>query len=293
MTTRTEIINSLQSLPPVPVVAIKLAKILGNPEISVDKLIEIIKYDPGLTAKAIKMANSASFTALGKVVSLKDALVRLGNQQLMQLVVATSLRPNLDKAVDGYCLDPGDLWKHCVAVGVAAEKIESQIGGGNLDLAFTLGILHDIGKCAIGSFLSENFEKVDSETDNGQVSFLEAEEKVLGMSHTEAGALLLEQWGFPEEFIVATRWHHQPDEADSYQKLADLIHLADATAMMMGMGLGNDGLSYEVSPGAMKRLGLKTSGLETLESEAVELFEKIMQMFNQQGKENGIQHPDS
>ncbi|MFC1537557.1 HDOD domain-containing protein [Gemmatimonadota bacterium] len=293
MTTRTEIINSLQSVPPVPVVAIKLAKLLGNPEISVGKLIEAIKYDPGLTAKAIKMANSASFTSLEPVVSLKDALVRLGNQQVLQLVVATSLRPNLDKPVEGYCLDSGDLWKHCVAVGVAAEKIESQLGGSNLDLAFTLGLLHDIGKLAIGSFIDNNMKLMAREIDNDQQSFMDAEEKVLGMSHTEAGALLLEQWGFPEEFIAAARWHHQPDQAESHQELADLVHLADAVAMMMGMGLGNDGLSYVLSPGALKRLGLKTSGLETLESQTIELFEEIMQMFNQQGKENGIQHPDS
>jgi putative nucleotidyltransferase with HDIG domain len=293
MTTRTEIVKSLQSVPPVPVVAIKLAKLLGNPEISVGKLIETIKYDPGLIAKAIKMANSASFTSLDPVVSLKDALVRLGNRQVLQLVVATCLRPNLDKPVEGYCLDAGDLWKHCVAVGVAAEKIESQLGGSNIDLAFTLGLLHDIGKLAIGSFIDNNMKLMAREIDNGQQSFMDAEEKVLGMSHTEAGALLLEQWGFPEEFIAAARWHHQPDQAESHQELADLVHLADAVAMMMGMGLGNDGLSYVLSPGALKRLGLKTSGLETLESQAIGLFEEIMQMFNQQGKENGIQHPDS
>ncbi|MBN2290412.1 MAG: HDOD domain-containing protein [Candidatus Glassbacteria bacterium] len=280
MTLRTEIIESLQSLPPVPVVAVRLTRLLRDPDTSVSTLVETIKYDPNLTTQAIKMANSAFFRSSVQVVTLKDALVRLGNTRLLQLVIASSLQPAMVASVDGYCLDPGDLWRHCVAVGVAAEKIEKELGGENLDLAFTLGLLHDIGKLALGYFVDRNSEQIALETGHDAQSFLDVEEKVLGISHTEAGALMLEQWGFPEELVVAVRWHHLPEQAGSHQKLVDLVHLGDAVAMMMGIGLGNDGLCYDLSPGSLERLGLKVHRLESLASQTLETFEEIMKMFN-------------
>jgi len=279
MSFRNEIIQSLQSIPPVPLVAVRLTRLLRDPEIGIGKLVETIKYDPGLTSQAVKMANSALLGSTTQVVTLRDALVRLGTERLLRLVIASAVQPALSEAVQGYCLDAGDLWRHCVAVGIAGEKIEKETGGENGDLAFTLGLLHDIGKLVMGSFIDSNASLIAREADNQIISFLDVEEKVLGIDHTEAGALMLEQWGFLEDFVDAVRWHHQPDNAESAQDLADLVHVADAIAMMLGIGLGNDGLSYNLSTESVRRLGLKVQRLEFLASQAFESLEEVMKMF--------------
>ncbi|MEA1996022.1 MAG: HDOD domain-containing protein [Gemmatimonadota bacterium] len=281
MSFRKEILDSIQQIPPMPMVAIRLANLLNDPSVDIGVLVETVKYDPGLTAQLIRMANSAYFSSATEVTSLKDTLVRLGNNQLFSFVIATTVRPILDTPLKGYSLETGELWQHSVAVAVCAEKFEMDLlKGTNGEIAFTTGLLHDMGKLVMSTFVEDLTEKIKSFSFGKQLSFEKAEMEIFDIDHTEVGAVLLENWGFPEEIVSVVRWHHDPNHASENQYLTDLVHIADSVCMSLGVGVGIDGLCYNLCSESCERLGLDILKLELLASSTIEKMELVNQMFS-------------
>lgn len=283
MNNRTEILTDLHSIPSIPAVAVKLFELLGDPDVELDRIVETMKYDPAITAKALQLANSACFGSSRSVVSLKDALVRLGTSQVYRLVIAASVQPVLNQPLAGYSMDSGELWRHGVAVGVAAESIQDLLGSSKSDLAFTAGLLHDIGKLVMGSYVERDFDSIEQKSSKEKISFESAEAAVLDIDHTEVGAELLEQWGFPANLVAVVRWHHDPNQAPDNQHLVDIVHVADMTCMMMGIGLGRDGLQYKPSAESMSRLGMKEKDLELVACITLGAMDEILKMFKVDG----------
>ncbi|MFC1614715.1 HDOD domain-containing protein [Gemmatimonadota bacterium] len=280
MKCRAEILKNVDSVPPIPVVAVRMARLLGDPEVSLDQLGETMKYDPALTAKVLRLANSTCFASSRTVATIKDAMVRLGISPVARMVIVSSVQPVLNGSLDGYGLEAGELWRHSVAVGLAAVNLKEVLGSDSEDgVVFTAGLLHDIGKLVIGSFIDRYFKLIQEKTDQEGISFVTAEKEVLGIDHTELGSAVLEQWSFPPELVTVVKWHHEPDRATEHQNLADLVHLADVISMMMGIGLGSDGLQYIPSSDSMSRLGLKKETLELVACRTVGAVEEIMEMF--------------
>lgn len=281
MSFRDDILKHIDSVPAMPIVAVRLAKLLKNPDESVDTIKETVQYDPVLTARAIQMANSAAMGSGKPVSSLKSALVRLGNDQLLKLALASTVKPSIDKELDGYMLDPGELWKHSVAAAVTAEVIAKELDKDFKEEAFTAGLLIDTGKIVMNLYVGDNAVKIETVTDGDKISFTEAEEKILGISHTEVGAEMLRQWNFPEEIIAAVRWHHEPDKAGEFAQLATVVHIADSLAMMLGIGLGRDGLRYNLEADLLKSIGLTVLRLEYFASLAYTQYMDIMSIFDE------------
>ena len=220
MICRSDIMKNVHSLPVIPVAAIQTVKLIQDKDVSFERLVDTIKYDPIITAKVIRMANSALLSGSRPISSVKEALVRLGLKQLMRLVIASSVKPVLNQSLPGYDLGIGELWRHSVAVGITAEIIETRKGEAEGDIAFTVGLLHDIGKLAMGSFVEKYIQRILEVAMKENIPFEEAETDVLGIDHTELGAVLLERWGFPEEIIEVVRWHHLPDKDSSNRRAA-------------------------------------------------------------------------
>ena len=281
MSFRDDILKQVDTVSAMPIVAVRLAKLLKNPDESAETITETVQYDPVLTARAIQMANSAALGSGGQVSSLKSALVRLGNDQLLKMALASTVKPSIDKELDGYMLDPGELWKHSVATAVAAEVISKKLDKDFKEEAFTAGLLIDIGKIVMNIFVGNNASMIETETDGEKLSFHEAEEKILGIDHSEVGAEMLSQWNFPEEIVAAVRWHHEPDEAGEFSELATVIHIADSLAMMLGIGLGRDGLCYNLEADLLRNIGLTVLKLEYFASLVYTQYMDIMSIFEE------------
>jgi len=123
--------------------------------------------------------------------------------------------------------------------------------------AFTAGLLHDMGKVVLGTFVEVDDQPIKAMVARDGLSFDEAERRVLGVDHAEVAAELLRSWKVPDEVVAAARWHHRPELAGSkHRRIVDLVHLADALAMQMGWGAGVDLGHYRVDEGAVARVGL-------------------------------------
>ena len=259
---RDKILASIKEIPSLPTAAVEAVQMLQNPDVSISKLSKTIEYDPSLTTNVLRMANSAYFGASRQIESLKQAIVRLGTNNVFRLVVASAVAPMASKAVKGYDIPAGELWLHSVAVAIGADALRESLEIDVSGVIFTAGLLHDIGKIVLGNFNDIDIKAVLTMALNHNVSFDEAELAVLGIDHAEVGALLLEHWKLPKSITECVRWHHYPKHFPGDLNLISLIHVADNLCMTMGIGLGIDGLKHRVDDEAVKRLKLNSKTTE-------------------------------
>ncbi len=278
---QTKLLNILakvKSFPSMPEAAAKLLKLLDNPDATAAQIEQILRYDAGLTANLLKLTNSVYFGLPCKVGSVTQAVVLLGWKKLIQLVMASCVNAVMGKPVPGYDLPAGELWRHSIAVSVAAEGLAKELKVSASEEIFTAALLHDVGKLVLGGFVKEDLEKIETEASRG-ISFEVAEHMVLGTDHTEVGAQILKNWSFPPALVNAVRWHHDPDSAGKTDTLVDIVHVANILCLMIGIGVGREGLCYKPSPLATKRLGLRTNDLEIVASRTLQYVDDLCNVF--------------
>ena len=260
MTTSTPdaIRAKVDSFPSMSPTAAKLLSILSDPDSDAGEIENVLRYDPGLTANILKIANSAYFGGRGAIGSVRQAIVRLGWQKMRQLVVASSVNAVMESPIAGYDLPPGELWRHAVGVSVAAEVMVKEHRLSDCEETFTAALLHDVGKIVLGSFVDVDYEEVKAVASEG-LPFEEAEHKV----------------SFPSAMVGAVRWHHEPDLADETTPLLDVVHIADVLCLMLGIGVGREGLQYQPSAPAAKRLGLEPTDLEMIASKTLQGVQEL------------------
>ena len=293
MTERKAILSQINAVPSMPSVVMELRKYLNDPDVNFDQLAQVIEHDPGLTANVLQLANSAYFGWTRTIKTVKQAITRLGTNRVFQMVLCMSVAPLVRKPIKGYDCDSEGLWQHSIATAICAEQIVGQLNLPGLEEAFTAGLLHDMGKVVLGTFVEVDDEPIKEIVALDKLSFNEAEQMVLGIDHAEVAAELLTTWNLPEEVVAAARWHHQPHLADEqYHRIVDLIHVADILCMNFGFGVGVDGLQYRLDEAASQRLGLSVKEAEAVGGRVMIGVEELANMFGsaKKGKPDGVQH---
>lgn len=275
MTYLNEIEKHIDQFPDMPPFCQNLIAYLNNPDADFKKIANMVKYDPGLTANILKFSNSYYFGVVHKVNSVHAALVRLGTKKVMELVLALSVSSRLLPCLPGYGFMAKDLLKHSIWTAVAAQELADILNMKQVDMIFTVGLMHDLGKLLLDPFIQMERLQFNKIFKNPKASFEQEERSILGLDHAQVGAMILEKWHLSSEIVTAVRWHHEPDKADEYQDLIYLIHLANMLALSEGIGTGNYGLQYIVSAHAIKILGLKKHHIEYAASRALDKMKEI------------------
>jgi len=257
------ILARVKSFPTMPGAGAKMLALLEEPDTAASEIEEILRYDPGLTANVLKLANSAYFGIPSKIGSLKQAVILLGLKRLMQLVVASCVSAVMDKSVAGYELPPGYLWRHSVAVSIAAEALAKKKKRVGSEDVFTPALLHDVGKLVLGAFVKEELEEIQSIAAKG-IPFVVAENMILGTDHAEIGARILSHWNLPSDVINAVRWHHEPDSPDASNLQMDVVYLANLLCQTPDTSGQASGHAVELSPAVIDRLGIQIDQFEAI-----------------------------
>lgn len=250
-----EIIKGIGKLKPVPQVAHKAMRIADNPNSSLSELSDVIVYDQALTANLLRTCNSSYFGLPQKVDSVHQAIALLGMDQVVDLVLMQSGSPALKEKQEGYDLDEGDLWRYSVSSALIAKMLAEKKGSKNNHLVFTAGLLKDIGKAVLNQYVVDSFAKINLLVSKAGYSFREAEEKVIGIDHAELGGMVAEKWGFSPNLVDVIRCHHQPETSVNARFETSIVYLADTLCMMMGIGVGSDGLAYRFYKEIVEELG--------------------------------------
>jgi putative nucleotidyltransferase with HDIG domain len=291
---RDEILSQVTAVPSLPAIVFQLQEFLDDPEVNFDRLARVIECDPGLTANVLQLANSAYFGWQGAIGSVREAISRLGTKRIFQMVLCMSVAPMVRKPVSGYELAADKLWEHSVAVAICAEKVAAKRRPAVQPNAFTAGLLHDVGKVILGTFVDVDDAPIKELVETDKLTFNEAERMVLGVDHAEVGAHLLHKWSLPDNVASAIRWHHEPDRAaETDRDLVDVVHVADVICLNCGFGLGVDGLQYRLDEDVTARLELRSGDADYAASQVMIGLEELLQVFtpDTKGARHGVQHP--
>ena len=278
MSRREDILQKAFAIPQMPMPVQKVLAYIGNPEADLRQLARIIEYDPGLTVNVLRMANSSFFGTGGKVTSVREALMRLGLNRVYQLVIASGVAPMTRYEIKGYGLRPGELLEHSVAVATASETLAKELGRVAPPHTFTAGLLVNIGKTVMGSFLEVDAIPVLPLARDRHISFEQAEEEILGINHAELGAILLERWSIPIPIVNVVRYRLRPDDCPEPDLALDLVHVGDVIAKMTGIGMGIDGMQYTPSEAVFARLDISPEQMEAVMEAILEQIAEVREI---------------
>jgi len=265
--TAAEVVAAVRELPPLSASITEVIRACDDQDMTVGQLSQVILRDQALTANMLKLANSAFYGHARRVTTITEAVVLLGFSAVKSLAISSHTSRLLGGALPGYGLRPGELWTHSLAVAFTARRLAVEVHLAPVEEAFVAGLLHDVGKTILSTHMEHAFEEVTRTAEERRLPFHEVEAELLGFDHAELGARVAAAWSFPPELEEAIRHHHAPGLAQVKPALAHCVHLADACCMMMGVGLGADGLAYGVDPGSMETLGIAPERLMRLMDE--------------------------
>lgn len=267
----------VQTLPALPSLAAELLAGFED-EVDIGVLSRRIAADEALAARALRVANSPFYGLSGQIDSIQEAIVVLGFRAVRAMVIAASAVRALSALPTQARFNPTPFWRHSIGTAVAARHL-ARLARHNPDSAFTAGLLHDIGEVVLAATFPDAYALVLDRQQGGEALLWEIEGEVLGLTHTDAGAVLGRHWGLPARIVEATAFHHAPDAQPS--DLVALVHVADALAHALELaGTAHLELAPPLSDSAWKTLGLPwsrlASALPHIESEFKETLGALL-----------------
>ncbi|HBT87917.1 HDOD domain-containing protein [Desulfobacter sp.] len=256
MTNLQIVIKEIKNLKPIPAVVTSLLEIIDDPNASMNEITKIIQYDPAITADLLRTANSAYFGLKRPAETIQEAAMMMGTDHVVDLVMLKVSAQIAKGTQKGYDLHEGALWKYSVSSALIAKQVAVQLDLPNKNSIFTAALLKDIGKTVLDKFIQDAFEKISNLVINENFSFMEAEKQIIGVDHAELGAMIAKMWKFSPRMVGIIRNHHLSSETMVRDKDLAVVYLSDCICMMMGMGVGADGLAYRFHPQAMDHIGI-------------------------------------
>ncbi len=278
MQTIEEFISKAQTLPPAPVFLTRLMVLLNQPDTDSTKVVDLITYDPSLTTSVVRRCNSAYYGFASPVDNVQEAVTRLGFWEIYRIVVMCSANKMLAPAQKGYGMEANELWDHSIATALAAEQVAKDLNEDEA-VAFTAGLLHDIGKVMLSQQLEDTYTKMLSEVEQNGSSLLEAERTLLGFDHANAGGHLLAHWKFPANLVAAVWFHHKPSLAKPHHRLASFVYLGNLIAHFMGHGYGHHALALKGRSEVLEILDIPVDRLPHYMIKTMEQIEAVRAIF--------------
>ncbi len=262
--TPNDIISKVKNLPPVSQAALKLVSLLEQAAISNEEIVQVIRCDNVLTAKLLRACNSPYFGLAEPVATVDQAVLLLGHQQILHIVLTLAFGNTMIVTAPAYAAEAAALWQHSLVTAsaaeiVAAEAYTLQIEG---PIAFTGGLLHDIGKLAMSQGLPPELQtQIRDRSAAENISRRAAEKIITGTDHAEVGASLLKSWRLPAEIVEAVGGHHQPALVPE-PKLSAIVHIANCLAHRASPMPGADATAGQWLPEVAAALNFDESRLE-------------------------------
>lgn len=234
--TLDEVVARIEGISTLPQVAIQVMEVAGNPNSGAADLKRVVENDPALSARVVKMVNSAAFGLRNKIDNLHQAISYLGLNQVRNLAMTASVSEVFRKESSFGCYRRVGLWRHLVSVGVCARLVASRCGLNNFEDAFLAGLLHDIGIILEDEHMHEVFRQVIDHVSEER-SLIEVEMALLGYTHANVGDRVADGWRFPPAIRAAIKHHHA---AAAYKgegvEIVQCVEVANVICTVKGIG---------------------------------------------------------
>jgi putative nucleotidyltransferase with HDIG domain len=269
-----EVLSAAKKLRPFPDVVGKLMPLIQRVA-SVSEIEAVIRYDQAIAARVLALSQSPHYGRRAPIRSLRDAVLLLGQRQLIQVITTACSARYFKGDGSGYDLREGELWQHSVAVALMAELVAQRTGSQNLFTVYTAGLLHDIGKTLLSLYVKNYFHVILPLINIEKICFIDAERQIFGIDHQELGATIARRWRFPSEVVSAIEHHHNPCEAQKHRDVAAIVYVSNRMVSAMGIGCGVDGFLQPNQDEIFIELGITTRMVEQFMADLLGTFVEI------------------
>lgn len=261
-----------------PILYYQLREKLDDPNSSFDDLADIVKTDPALSARLLKIVNSAFYGFAEKVDTLTHALNIVGTDQLTDLALAAIVTSKF-QGIPRDLINMETFWMHSIGCGIASRKIAERMPGVESEKMYLGGMLHDIGSLIIFKESSEDAKKILLRCKENGENLFKVEKEVLGYDHAEVGGLLLTEWKLPDRLVEVVKYHHSPADAEDYLEEACIVARADTLVYEMNIGNSGEPGVPELDPRVAEVVPVSDKELEGLKEEIIVQVDDTVRMF--------------
>jgi putative nucleotidyltransferase with HDIG domain len=279
--TANDVVAKVKHLAPISQAAVGLIGMLDQPNACNDDIVNVLKIDNVLTAKLLRACNSSYFGLADTVASIDQAVLWLGHQQILHMALSLAFSHSMSALVKDQVQDARELWRHSLITGLAAECLVKATDSIELDpgVAFTAGLLHDLGKVVLRNILTPEFQvAIRDQIERQDLSEPEAERAVLGVDHAEVGKCLLASWHLPAGILEAVEHHHHPVTRPK-PALSSVVHAADQLAYLVDANLDWETFARQTDPEVVEAFALdrqKTENLMIAAHDSMSQVENLM-----------------
>jgi putative nucleotidyltransferase with HDIG domain len=257
------VIQSVNSLRPMPANITRLLKEVDSPNVSISTLAGLISLDQALASLVLQMSNSASLGYPRTCSTLYEAIMQIGLGRLKTILLASPATDMLKRGLNGYRVGEGELWHHSLVTAVASEWLAQALRYPRSEEAYVSGLLHDLGKLLLDQFVLEDYPTIVEYVKRYQMHLWQVEQKLLGIDHARVGGLIAERWNFPVILADAIHFHHAPSFARANQQLPAIVNLANAFAADY-QRTSPDLFTFELHPETLNILKIDSIQVEKL-----------------------------
>jgi putative nucleotidyltransferase with HDIG domain len=273
-----DLLRNIDHMEPLPITIQRLMEMQGQEIVSPRELAEVVEYDQAIAATLLRVANSSIVGSRVQVGRVADAVMRLGVDQILAIALGTHYK-QISRPAEMYDLSENELWLHGALSSVAAKEIASACRSTDIpQIVGVAALTHDIGKLILVRYVQANTREVVRVAAEREITFVEAERELFGFDHAEVGGAVAEKWSFPEEVRDAIARHHQ-DPVEDPTPVLDTVILANWVAKTIGVGLGAEGMNFNVDAGVAKRLGFRHTEFIQICSRVADLMGDLKRLY--------------
>ncbi len=273
-----QLIKSREDIPSLPTIFYQVNEAVNDPRSSMRDIAQIISADQSLSARLLRLVNSAFFGFPSKIDTISHAVTIIGTKQLRDLALATNVI-QIFKGIPAELIEVRPFWEHCIGCGIASRLLASYHKAPNIEQFFVTGLLHDIGRLILYWKNPEQASAALALSAEKGVFLHRAERDVMGYDHADVGGLLLKEWRLPQSLETAVMYHHRPSRSSRFPAEAGITHIADLITNALELGTSGERLVPTLDARAWVEIGLKASILGPMIQQMDQQFGDTVKLF--------------
>ena len=214
-------------LPSLSTINTALRELLSSDRRYTSQISEVIRRDPSLTARLLRLVNSVYFGLTTPVNSIEEAVFYLGVRQIRQLAMVTPIIEDFQKLAGQTPFAWREFWRHCIGTAIMTREVISLVEVPVDEADYVAGLIHDVGKIAMASAFPNHFAEIHRRMQDGATDLIAVETEVLGHNHSELGGLYLKNHNLPEIMVESALYHHAPELASHHCQIVAAVQIAD------------------------------------------------------------------